>query len=123
HFVRAADMRSVSFSALQPKQLPQTFGRLDAGPQARWLFYQRALALHARRETDNCASALWLLSFARASSLFRSASFCSLHLAKSILLDRCRKFRGNNPIQQMSGRIRQNILRDLLLQERRPKFR
>src|SRR4029077_222441 len=81
-------------------------------------------SLRMATETDNCASALWLLSFAGASSLFRSASFCFPHLAKSIPLDRCRKIRGNNPTQQRSGRMRQNnILRDIRLQERRQKLR
>ena len=80
-------------------------------------------SLRMAAETDNCGSALWLPSFARASSLFRSASFCFLRLAKSILLDRCLKFSENNPIQQRPGRIQENILRDIRLQERRPKFR
>ena len=82
-----------------------------------------ALVLHARRETDNCASALWLLSFARASSLFSWRWPCFLHRAKSILLDSCRKFRRNRSIRQRSGRIRKSsILRSIRLQERRLKL-
>src|SRR5206468_12667114 len=33
-------------------------------------------SLRATPETDNCGSDLWLASFARASSLLRSACFC-----------------------------------------------
>jgi hypothetical protein len=124
HFVRAADMRSVSFGALRRKQLPRTFGRLEARrPHRQDACATDALALHAPPETDNCASALWLLSFARASSLFRFASSCFLHLAKSIHSARCRKSSGSNPIRQRSGRMpRSNTLRDLRLQGRRQKL-
>jgi hypothetical protein len=108
------------------EQLPQAFGRLEARrPHRQDACATTALSsLRMEAETDNCASALWVLSFASASSLFSLRRPCFPRLARNIRSVRCRKFRGNNPIQQRSGRMGQNnIRRDIRLQERRPKFR
>src|SRR3954447_25714943 len=80
-------------------------------------------SLRMAAQADNCASELWVPSFARASSLFSLRRRCFLHLAKSIRSARCRKFRENNPTQQRSGRMRVNhILREIRLQELRQKL-
>src|SRR5438046_10447421 len=56
--------------------------------------------LHPAPETDNCASAVWVFSSAKASLLFCSACWSFAYPAKSIRSVRCRKYSGNSPIQQ-----------------------
>src|SRR6266481_7890040 len=71
------------------------------------LYYQFAFALHAHRETDNCANALWLLSFAWVSWLLRCAFSCFPHLAKNIPSGSCQTFSRSSRIRQKNGRRHQ----------------
>src|SRR4029077_9406589 len=60
----------------------------------------RAFGLQVTSEADNCASALWLFSFATASVLLRSACCCFAYRAKNIRSARCQKSSGSSPIRQ-----------------------
>ena len=81
--------------------------RRPNAPTARCLCYQFAFALHAHRETDNCANALWLLSFAWVSWLLRCAFSCFPRLAKNIPSGSCQTFSGSSRIRQKNGRRHQ----------------
>src|SRR5207302_4142969 len=80
-------------------------------------------SLHARPEADNCASALWLFSSAKASLLFRSARYYFAYHARSIRLASCPKCSVNSPIQQRSGRtLQRKILTNLRRPPHQPNF-
>src|SRR5436309_15378742 len=122
---------SVRATASDSNSMPASFNLVVAGlvRPDRMAFDTNALQLgalsflHTAPETDNCASAVWVFSSAKASFLFCSACCCFAYPAKSIHSVRCRKYSGNSPIQQKSGRTRQNnILRDIRLQARPLRF-
>src|SRR5438046_4837359 len=99
---------SVRATASDSNSMPASFNLVVAGlvRPDRMAFDTNALQLgalsflHPAPETDNCASAVWVFSSAKASFLFCSACCCFAYPAKSIRSVRCRKYSGNSPIQQ-----------------------
>jgi hypothetical protein len=108
----------------QAKLRPETFGRLEAHQPHRQDAAATALSsLRATPETDNCGSALWLASFAKALSALPLVYYSFASPAKNIRSAKCRTSSAKSPIQQKSGRMRRRkILTNLRLLPVRPKL-